>query len=70
MALVMYKVFREFGAHRLWLDVIDDNVRAQHVYRKLGFVEEGRLREAAKRKDGWRDLLLFGMLAADYGKRG
>ena len=68
MGLVMHKVFREFNAQRLWLDVIDDNARAQHVYRKLGFVEEGRMRQAVKRRGEWRDLVLFGMLASEYAR--
>lgn len=66
MGLLMHRVFEEMGAHRLWLDVIDDNVRAQHVYKKLGFREEGRLREAVKRKGEWRDLVLFGMLQNEW----
>jgi diamine N-acetyltransferase len=68
MALVLLKVFGEYNAHRLWLDVIDDNVRAQHVYRKLGFVEEGRMRLAAKRHGEWRDLIIFGLLADEFRK--
>ncbi len=66
MGLLMHKVFDEIGAHRLWLDVAEDNERAQHVYRKLGFVEEGRLREAARRKGDWHDLVLFGMLKSEW----
>ncbi len=66
MGLLMHKVFDEIGAHRLWLDVADDNERAQHVYRKLGFVEEGRLREAARRKGDWHDLVLYGMLKSEW----
>ena len=62
----MHRVFDEMKAHRLWLDVIDDNVRAQHVYRKLGFVEEGRLRKASRRSGDWRDLILFGMLRSEW----
>lgn len=66
MRLLIDFVFGDLKAHRLWLDVIDDNRRAHHVYRKLGFVEEGRFREAANRSDGWRDLLIFGLLEKDY----
>lgn len=38
---IMSKVFDELGAHRLWLDVFEHNARARHVYRSMGFVEEG-----------------------------
>jgi len=68
IAMTLYKAFHELNAHRVWLDVIDDNMRALHVYRKLGFTEEGRFREAAHRKDGWRDLILFGMLKSEWVK--
>ena len=37
---VIDKKFFEFHANRLWLDVFEDNHRARHVYRSLGFVEE------------------------------
>ncbi len=66
MGLLMHRVFEDLNAHRLWLDVLDDNQRAQHVYRKLGFVEEGRLRQAARRGGEWRDLVLFGMLRTEW----
>ncbi|MFZ0743205.1 MAG: GNAT family N-acetyltransferase [Terracidiphilus sp.] len=30
--------FEEFHAHRLFLDVFEDNARARHLYESLGFV--------------------------------
>ena len=42
------EVFGKLAAHRLWLDVYEDNPRARHIYRSLGFVEEGTLRECIK----------------------
>jgi RimJ/RimL family protein N-acetyltransferase len=38
---MMSKVFDELGAQRLWLDVFEHNARARHVYRSVGFAEEG-----------------------------
>ncbi|MBX9599962.1 MAG: GNAT family N-acetyltransferase [Bryobacteraceae bacterium] len=58
--------FVERKAHRLFFDAFDDNARALHLYRGLGFREEGILREAALRQDGYRNLVLFSMLAAEY----
>lgn len=37
---VIDRAFGEFRAQRLWLDVYEDNHRARHVYRSLGFIEE------------------------------
>lgn len=39
-------VFANTPTHRFWLEVIEDNPRARHVYRSLGWVEEGVVRQA------------------------
>ena len=62
MHRVIDMVFDELGAHRLWLDVLSDNVRARHVYAKLGFREEGVLREAVLREGEWRSLVVMALL--------
>jgi len=46
LRLAVDRCFRDYGAHRVWLDVIPHNERALRVYRELGFVHEGVLREA------------------------
>jgi len=58
--------FDEIGAHRLWLDVFTDNDRARHVYRILGFKEEGVLREAVLRAGRWRSLVVMSMLESEH----
>lgn len=63
---LMRIVFEEYGKHRLFLDVFEDNARAQHVYRSLGFVQEGVMRDAAER-DGRRfSLYLMSILENEY----
>ena len=69
LAAVIDKVFREFRAHRLWLDVFEDNSRARHVYRSLGFAEEGVLRECIKRGETYRSLVVMSMLATEFESR-
>ncbi len=56
---VMDKAFRDFGAHRLWLDAYSDNTRARYVYRSVGFVEEGGMRECKRWGDEYRHLVLM-----------
>jgi len=63
---IVNKAFREFCAHRLWLDVYQDNSRARQVYRDLGFVEEGVLRECIQRGEEYRSLVVMSMLEAEY----
>jgi diamine N-acetyltransferase len=66
LRLVVKKVFDEFGAHRLWLDVFQTNLRAQHVYRSFGFCQEGVLREAVYRDDEYHSLFLMSLLDREY----
>jgi RimJ/RimL family protein N-acetyltransferase len=65
-ALILKYGFDELGLHRIWLDVFGYNERAIHVYRKLGFVEEGTLRQHLQR-DGRRwDVILMGLLRDEF----
>jgi diamine N-acetyltransferase len=58
--------FEELRAHRLFLDVYEDNARARHLYTSLGFVVEGTMRDAACRDGAWCNLLLMSMLEEEY----
>ena len=57
--------FGRLGLHRIWLDAFEYNERACGLYKKLGFVEEGREREAVLWERGWWDLVRFGMLEGE-----
>jgi RimJ/RimL family protein N-acetyltransferase len=54
---------RERGLHKLTLSVFPHNTAAIGLYRKLGFVEEGRLARHIRRANGelW-DLVEMGLL--------
>ena len=39
-------VFANTNTHRFWLEVVEHNLRARHVYKSMGWTEEGRVREA------------------------
>lgn len=60
------QAFSEFGAHRVWLDVMEENHRARSLYRSLGFVEEGRLRECVKTPTGFASMWLMSMLRSEF----
>jgi diamine N-acetyltransferase len=66
LQLLLKKVFEEFGAHRLWLDVFESNTRAQHVYRSLGFQQDGIFREAIHRDGEYHSLHLMSLLDREY----
>jgi RimJ/RimL family protein N-acetyltransferase len=45
--------------------VVADNAAARHVYRKVGFVEEGRQRESFRRAGKWHDMILMSLLEGE-----
>ncbi len=57
--------FTQLGYHRLWLDVVASNQRAQNLYFSEGFVREGILREAYKHPHRYEDMLILSILATD-----
>jgi RimJ/RimL family protein N-acetyltransferase len=63
---VLSKAFDELAAHRLWLDVFEHNARARHVYRSVGFVEEGVLRECVKQQERYASLVVMSILENEY----
>ena len=67
--LLKQMAFRDLRAHRFWLDVKAQNVRAQALYASEGFVEEGRLRESVKLADGYESLIVMSMLDREYEAR-
>jgi L-amino acid N-acyltransferase YncA len=63
---IMHICFRELRAHRLFLDVFEDNARARHLYESLGFKYEGVMRQAAHRDGRWFNLHLMSILESEY----
>ncbi len=66
MNILLGYAFRELGLRRVSLTVFEYNPRAIHSYEKVGFVHEGRLRQALNR-DGRRwDILFMGILREEW----
>ncbi|MEU6725942.1 GNAT family protein [Nonomuraea wenchangensis] len=57
--------FEEMGLHRLTLWVVADNAAAVRAYTKVGFVEEGRKREAFRARGKRHDFLMMGLLSSE-----
>ncbi len=66
MKLAKRFAFEETGAHRLWLDLVDYNERAYHIYESEGFVKEGVLREACSYNGRRASLIVMSMLRSEY----
>jgi len=52
--------------HRVSLDVLSINPRAQMLYESLGFREEGRLRDVYRDGDGWADATVMSILEDEF----
>lgn len=58
--------FREYAMHRIEIRCATGNTRSAEIARRLGFVEEGILREAEWVYNHWNDLRVFRMLEQDW----
>jgi len=66
LSLIKKWCFEIKKAHRLWLDVRENNVRAQHVYETQGFIREGILRECIKVGNAYQSLVVMSILSQSY----
>ena len=62
---VLDHAFNERDLHRVDLEVYEFNDRAIHVYKKLGFREEGRLRDALLWDGEFYDSIVMSVLSTD-----
>jgi len=58
--------FREMGLNRIQLHVFAFNARARATYRKVGFKDEGVLRETAFHDGAFHDEVVMSMLAREW----
>jgi ribosomal-protein-serine acetyltransferase len=65
---VLEHAFGPLGLHRVELQTTTDNKRSRSVAQRLGFTQEGVLREAAAFPDERRDDVVYGLLAREWHK--
>lgn len=54
------------GLHKVWLMIFSHNDRSHRTYKRLGFIEEGVLREEYFHDDGWHDMIRMSLLAREW----
>ncbi|MET9245161.1 GNAT family protein [Nonomuraea sp. NPDC003709] len=67
--LVLDHAFATTPLHRIRLGVYAFNERARHVYKKVGFVEEGVERDALLWDGEWHDAVLMSVLRREWPAR-
>jgi RimJ/RimL family protein N-acetyltransferase len=58
--------FQNLNLHRIYLYVLTRNSRAIHMYEKVGFQQEGLLREAVFKNGVFEDMVLMSVLQKDF----
>lgn len=58
--------FGELGLHKVWLMVFHHNTRSRGIYQRIGFVEEGVLREEYFHEGAWHDMVRMSVLAHEW----
>jgi RimJ/RimL family protein N-acetyltransferase len=55
----------DHGMHRMQAECYGDNPAAHRLFERAGFTREGTRRRAYRRRGGWLDGVLFGLLAEE-----
>lgn len=69
LRLALKWAFEEMNVERVTLDHFSDNVIANSLYKKVGFVSEGTMRHCGKKNGEYVDLCLMSMLKNEYLKQ-
>jgi RimJ/RimL family protein N-acetyltransferase len=54
------------GLHKVWLMCFSTNTRARRTYERIGFVQEGVLRDEYFHDDRWHDMVRYSVLAPEW----
>ena len=70
-AKIMFKIifnftFNYLNLNRLWLHVLENNLNAINLYKKMGFIEEGTQRKAIFRDSKYLDYKMMSILKEEY----
>ena len=66
VAAMLDHAFGPWRLHRVEIRAAPDNARSRAVPERLGFTLEGRLRDAERHPGGFRDLVVYALLAPDW----
>lgn len=66
LTLLLDYAFGDLRLHRIFARVAVENHKSLALFENLGFVREGRMRQAMRRGDRYIDLIFLGLLEEEY----
>ena len=63
---IVNHAFNNMNIHRIELEVLEDNLIARKLYKKIGFVEEGLRREIVFKNGNYKSMVLMSLLRTEY----
>lgn len=66
IAALLDVAFHELELHKVWLMVFRTNERSLRTWRRLGFLDEGVLRDEYFHDGAWHDMVRLGMLRHEW----
>lgn len=66
LAALLDIAFGELQLHKVWLMVFEHNERSRRTWKRVGFVEEGVLRDEYFHDDRWHNMVRMGLLASEW----
>ena len=63
---ILRLAFEKYGLERVYLNVLDNNIRAIHFYEKFGFVYEGEFRKDLFLRGEFRTLRWYSLLKDEF----
>ena len=62
--------FNQMNMNMMYLEVLETNQRAIHIYAKLGFKPVGKIRQAIFRNGQYEDSIIMDLLQEEYHHKG
>lgn len=66
IAALLDVAFHELELHKVWLMVFRTNERSLRTWRRVGFLEEGVLRDEYFHEGAWHDMVRLGLLRHEW----
>jgi len=69
VSVLLFYAFDRLNLNSVWLGVTDENESAIHMYKKCGFVENGKRRAALYRNGKYYDAIWLDILESEYREK-